>query len=230
MKGKIFLFWTGVIFTLIVPILIGLVFKNTSTMWVAAVCGVFITVVARFEDITEVKLGPLQAKMRETIKEANATIEELRRVASISAKAIFTDLMAGGFMGGMKLKTRLDLHDQIISALKEIGASDNAIKDAESMWSKGIGIIYHRAIKDALDRHIKSLQVNPKAPQDIQKAGDQLQKMLQFEEWRAPTPDEMESFIESKGIMTEEILEWISDYRHYIKTGEIKRRNIFEKQ
>ena len=74
-----------------------------SSMWN------FVTFMARIDDLTELSLGPVKAKMRETIKEAYATIEELRNVAAISAKAILTDIMAGTFMGGMNLRTCLFL-------------------------------------------------------------------------------------------------------------------------
>ena len=39
MKGKSVLFWGGVIYTLASPIIIGLVYKDTSIVWVAALCG-----------------------------------------------------------------------------------------------------------------------------------------------------------------------------------------------
>jgi len=229
-KGKTILFWFGVIFTVVAPLVIGLYFKDKTTMWVAVVCGAFITLIARVEDIAELSLGPLRAKMRDTIREANATIEQLRNVSTTSAKAILTDLMAGGFMGSMSLRTRLDLHDQIVSALKEIGASETAIKNSKEMWSKGIGIIYHRAIRVALEGRDHPNQINTSATPEVREASEQLQSMVQFDVWQAPSPDEVEEFIRDKGLMTDDLSSWISDYRYFVETGEIKRRELFESQ
>jgi len=227
-KGKILLFWGGVIFTLAAPLFIGIFYKDTNTTWVAALCGAFVTFMARIDDITEISLGPVKAKMRETIKEAYVTIEELRNVAAISAKAILTDIMAGTFVGGMNLKTRLSLHDQIITSLKEIKASENAIKDAEEMWLKGIRIIYLNIIKASLEGRDKLSKSDIKTSPENLEASRELNKMLCFEKWQTPSPDEIESFIEGKVIMTEKLSEWISDYRHFMGTGLIRRREDFE--
>jgi hypothetical protein len=40
---------------------------------------------ARFDDLAEFSLGPLKAKMRETIDEAIATLDQLRAVATSMA-------------------------------------------------------------------------------------------------------------------------------------------------
>ena len=56
----------------------------------------------------------------------------------------------------------------------------------------------------------------------------EFQKMLNFEKWQAPSPDEIESFIRAKGLMTEKLSEWISDYHHFIETKIIRRRELFE--
>ena len=230
MRGKAFLFWGGVIFTLAAPIIIGHIFKNDSVAWVAALCGAFVTFMARIDDLAELSFGPLKAKMRDTINEANATIEQLRNIAASFAKTILTDLMAGGFADSMNLKSRLDLHDQIISDLNNIGVSETAVKDAKYMWSKGICIIYHRAIRRVLGQQDTLYRININAPTEVLEASRQFQNMLNFDKWQAPTPDEMEAFIESKGLMTEELSNWISDYRHFVETGEIRRRELLEKE
>ncbi len=53
---------------------------------------------------------------------------------------------------------------------------------------------------------------------------------MEFEQWKAPTPAEMTTYLESVGCLTDEISEWIDDYRHFLETGEISRREVFVTQ
>ncbi|NUO07407.1 MAG: hypothetical protein HUU08_01815 [Candidatus Brocadia sp.] len=50
--------------------------------------------------------------MKKVVHEANATIEQLRNVATTSARATLASLMADNFIDGMTMKNRLELHDQ----------------------------------------------------------------------------------------------------------------------
>src|SRR5688500_10818858 len=48
------------------------------------------------------KFWGLEAELKETISEANATIGQLKMVAATVSEAALTDIMAGSFMGGMQ--------------------------------------------------------------------------------------------------------------------------------
>jgi len=226
-KGRIILFWMGIFFTATIPIGIGLYFENASTAWLAFVCGGFIIFIARLEDLAELSLGPLKAKMRETIQQAHVTIDQLGRVAQTFTKATLTGQMAANFMDGTTLETRLNLHDQLISALKEIGLNEDKIKDADEMWAKGIGIIYHRGIRELLQENHKHDPITGRVSPEILTALEEFQDLLHFKYWQAPTPDQMQEFVQGKGLMTPEIAALISDYRSFVNTGEIKRRDVF---
>jgi len=161
-------------------------------------------------------------------KQAASTVEQLQNVACINAKAVLTDSMAANFMGGIDLKTRLDLNDRIINSLKEIGVSEKKIKDVKERWSKGVGIIYHRGIRNALEGRTQPNQINMQASPELRQASEELQKMENFEQWEVPSPDEMEAFVEKKGFMNDTVKELISDYRYFLETGEIRNRSVFE--
>jgi len=62
----------------------------------------------------------------------------------------------------------------------------------------------------------------------LRKASKEFQEMLNFSQWEVPSPDEMESFINEKGFMNDTVRELISDYRHFLETGNIRRRSMFE--
>lgn len=161
-------------------------------------------------------------------QKAAATVDQLQNIACTTARATLTDLMAANFMGGTTLKARLDLHDQIIDSLREIGIPEDKIKEANKMWSKGIGVIYHRGIRNALEGRTNPDEVNLKASPELRKASDEFQKTQDFEQWQVLSPDEMQSFIEGKGFMNEAVSELIDDYRYFLDTGNIRRRSVFE--
>lgn len=160
-------------------------------------------------------------------KDSASTLDQLRSIACTNAEAALTDSMAANFFGGVDLKTRLDLNDRIINSLIEIGVSEENIRNVKKMWSKGICVIYHRGIRNALEGGANTNEINMKANPDLRKASKEFQEMLNFSQWEVPSPDEMESFINEKGFMNDTVRELISDYRHFLETGNIRRRSMF---
>ncbi len=226
MKERALLLWIGIIFTLLAPVTIGLSFHDKSTAWIAALCGVFVTLIAKFDDLTEIGVGPVRAKMRETIREAVATIAQLRSLASTLGRVASTDLMAGGFMGSMQLKMRLDLYDQLIAQLRELGLDNQQIAKATELSGKAINLIYFREIRVAIEQRKQPYSVEG-VPADLRSIGAKFEELLNFENWEAPSPDVIQDFVEANKVATSEVTQWISDYRHFATTGEIRRREAF---
>jgi hypothetical protein len=162
-------------------------------------------------------------------KDAQSTIEQLQNIASVNAEATLTDLMAGGFMGSITLQTRLALHDRIIDSLKELNVSEDKIESTRNMWNKGVGLIYFRGIRAALEKrtnpHLTNIDISP----ELRKAAEDFQELTNFEYWEVPPPDEMAQFINERGFMNDKVKQLIDDYRHYIETGKLQRRDVFEK-
>ncbi len=225
-----FLFWAGIIFTIVAPVYIGIQYDDPSTSWVAALCGAFVSFMAKIENIAELSLGPVKAKMKQEIKEAAATTEHLKAITTVTSEGFLTDLMAGNFMGGMKLDKRFELHDKVINALNEIGATPEQIARVENNWKKGVAIIYHRTIKKTIEEREHPNKVNPNAPQNAKDAGKEIQDLLNFSEWEAPAPHVIRTVIEKYDISSPEAEKWISDYENFLLTGEIRNREEFLKQ
>lgn len=226
-----------------------------SICGLAAFIGIIFTMHDRAIEITFSKIGTIKAAAEQATADANAiadlrsrieaqsatvdlvaqkateTIDQLKFIARTNAKVTIADLMAAnfGFKDGLNLKTRLELHDRIISSLKQIGVSQNDIEDVDSMWHKGVGVIYFRGIRCALEGRTNSNIINKNASPELLRSSKEFQKLLNFENWEAPSPDEIESFIEAKGFMNDKVKELIEDYRYFLRTGDIRRRDVFEK-
>lgn len=198
-------------------------------MGIIVVAGAIVLAFINIDRIEYFKGLGFEAKMKKAIENVNATIEQLRKVATTSSKATLTGLMADNFMDGTTLETRLTLHDQLISNLKDIGVSSAQIEEADEMWKRGVGVIFHRGIRHTLEGRKEKNQINTTADQVVLEASREFQDLLQFDEWKAPSSDEMRHFIEGKGLMNSEIEDLLNDYKMFETTGELKRREVFIK-
>lgn len=221
------LFWVGVVLTIVAPIIIGIYFKDTSTSWVAALCGAFITFVSKLDEISELSLGPVKAKMKEKIDEVNTIIKQLRQAVTVTSQAALTDLMAGGFSGGMSLVKRLELHNNIIANLREIGASEDQISLAEKDWRKGVCLIYHRNIISVLEGRTPPDRLNPDTPDNKKQASSEIEGLLNFKGWEAPTPYQIRSILARHSIEDEATNSMVNDFEHFLEHNEIRRLEVF---
>ncbi len=167
------------------------------------------------------------ATMDLVAQKATATAGQLHNITLSSAEATITELMANAFMGGTTLETRLNLHDGIIASLRKIGIKEDEISKVNKMWTKGVGVIYHRSIRSALEGRTEPNHLNVKASPELRQASEEFQKLQDFSKWEVPSPNDMESFIDEKGFMNDTVKELIEDYRHFLKTGDIRRRDVF---
>lgn len=222
-----FIFFLGIAFIISAPIIARIKPENYSASKIIIVAGLILIFTSKIDTMEEFSVGPLQAKMKETIQEANATIKQLKTVSAASAKTTLTGLMADGFLGGLPLKRKIALHDQIIESLREVGFSNQEISEADEMWRKGVGILYYNKIRPLIEGRESPNLVNRGASEEARKATHDFTKLLDFENWLAPTPEQITIFLEERGFLKPEMEEWIADYQHYLDTGEIRRRDLF---
>lgn len=196
---------------IIVPVTLLVFWGKKTGMWLIVVAGAVVLTFANIDKIQWFKIAGIEAEMRKAVQEANATIEQLRSVATTSARATITSLMANNFIDDFTLKNQLELHDQLISNLEKIGASKQQIGEADEMWKRGVGVIYHRGIGNKLD-----------SPTALE-----FQGLLKLDDWKAPSSGEIEKFIESKGLMNQELKDLIDEYKYFESTGTIRRKELF---
>lgn len=216
----------GSLLTLGLAVMFGVMGKPTE-MGIIVVAGAIALSFLNIDKIQKFKGAGFEAEMKRAVEEANATLDQLREVAATSAEVILTDLMAGNFMDGTTLEKRLSLHDQLLGNLKEIGATEKQIKKADEMWRKGIGIIFHRGIRVALEGREKPQQVNFKAEKHILEASKAMQDLLDFDEWKAPSPEKLREFIKDKEAMNPTVDELLKDYSEFVTSGKFLRRDVF---
>jgi hypothetical protein len=201
---------------LIAPLVGYFVTRSLGAAWIAFIVPLAFTILTRIDELAEFSLGPLKARMRETIAEAAATVEQLRAVGAAIARVVLTDMMAGSFLGGINNARRFDLHDEIMAQIDAIGVTKHQREQMESEWKKGVHWIYSRAV----GKHAGGANA------------EKWNAMGDFDSWRAPTPNQMEKFFADVGIspIPEAAVNWIADYRHFLQTNEIRNRALFMSQ
>lgn len=216
-------FVAGIVFVLLVPSAIGILVSNATAAWIALLSGAFVTVISKFDRIAEFSLGPLRARMREVVAEATATIDQLRELATSTTSAFLTNLIANSFMGGMSNERRFRVHDELVEQLRLLRVTEEQLERAEAGWKLGVGVIYHRIIgKRITDKAIEEARNSNTLQNEIQ-------ALLDFPNWAVPPPEKFENFAQERNMLTPAVQSWIDDYRHFRRTGEIRRRDEFLK-
>jgi len=216
------MFFFGACFILIVPIAIELRLHNAAAAWLAAMCGGFVIFCSRLDALAERPADPLKATVRDTVAEAAATVDELRELATSMISAFLTDLIGGSFMGAVSLSKRLELHDALLAKLKGLGVTDRQLRGVDEDWRKGIGIVYHRIIT----RQISEAAEPPdRASHNL--LHSEMQALLDFDRWTVASPSAYETLARKNQALTADVQSWIEDYRHFLATGDIRRRDAF---
>ncbi|MFM2478841.1 hypothetical protein [Celerinatantimonas sp. MCCC 1A17872] len=201
-----------------------------TEMGIIVVAGAIFLSFLNIDKIQRFKGAGFEAEMRQVVEDANASIHQLRDVATTSTKATLTTLIASsfGFTNGMNLKSRLDLHDKLIADLKKLGVSEQQIEQADEMWKRGVHMIFHRGIVAAIERREKSCIANKNLEPKIREASREFQtKFLDFDNWVTGSSGEMKQFIIDKQIMNPEVEELLKDYSEFEKNGVYRRKGIF---
>lgn len=224
------LFWTGIIFTIIAPFAVKVIFNDMALVWVALIIGVFMTIISKFDCLVEFSLGPITAKMNQKIEEADVILKKLQNIALVSSEATLTDLMAGSFMGSMTLKQRMILHDKVVQALKDIGIDDKRILLAEERWRKGISVIFCRAIHWRVELRKDPHHVNLEAPKPNKEAGQELKNLSDFSNWTEPSPEKIKEVLKKYSLSLPEVDQWVDDYAYFLEHNVIRDLDAFVKE
>jgi hypothetical protein len=221
--------WITVIASILMfgaAVMFGLLGKPTEMGLIIAAGAVAISFL-NIDRIQRFKGAGFEAEMKQAVEHVHATVDQLRLLAAAVAESTLTSLMAENFFDGISLETRLDLHDRLIHSLEEIGVAPSRISEADQRWRKGVGIIYHRGIRQFLEGRTENRMINSKAEPSVLQASREFQDLLNFEIWQVPSSQEMRNFINVRNLMNATIGQLLEDYAHFERTNEIRRREVF---
>lgn len=193
--------------------------------------GIVFMVLSKWNSLEEFTLGPIKAKLRQAIQEANATVDEVRTLAKAISKATLTDLIAGSFMGSMSFSQRYEIFKEVMRALTDIGLNEAERKHVSEEWRKGVSILYSGKIRDMIigveQSHVKDWTKH-KARNGLLES--ELQQEAGFATWKSPSPEDFEAFMKKHSFPIDtELKELLTQYKTFLATGEIPDKNLFDR-
>lgn len=224
---KAFLFGVGVVIAVLVPVPLALITKSPSYGVLCFVSGTLAVLFSRLDVLEEVSVGPLKAKLRLAISEANATIEQLRSLGGDLSDATLSLLMATEFMDGMGIAKKFELHQRIVNCLRSLGASAEQVKSAQANWFKGVSIMYLRVIRLHIEERQSFSRVNLDVQPNDQQASNSIHALMNFENWYVPTPAEMRRILHENNVNKPVVNQWIDDYETFLRDSIIPRQDEF---
>jgi hypothetical protein len=198
------------------------IYSEELGWWPVVIIGAVITLLSKFDKLANFTLGPIKAEMKKELEQAKATVEQLQDIAITTSEATLTNLMASSFMGGMTLRQKIGLHDKIIKTLKNIDVESEKVNKSEEIWRKGIALIYHRYIRVRTALYKSPHTVNFNAPENNKRAGEELEKLLDFSNWIAPSPEKIREVLNKHNIELDEVNNLVDDYAYFLKYNEVR--------
>ena len=186
-----------------------------ATLW--CLFSIILLLILNVDRIEAFKLWGLETKLRLTINEAHATIDQLREVALTISRQTYNDIAFSGqifthisFEELYESKTALD------KALKSIGASQGEINNAAHIWRLVTG------------RRLAALIFSDEGKLDepAQEIWKEIKKPYYEKEQDVPS-EKLEVFLNDNDLMNDFRKGRFEDYQHYINTGEIKHIENF---
>lgn len=216
------LFWFSILYVLTVPVAVAHAAQSASLGGLALVAGLSILFMSKFNELAELSYGPLKAKMRAQLIEAQATIVQLRKVASTIADASITGTMAGYFVEGLNLEKRFELRDKLVGLLTELGVNAAEIRRMHEYWNKGVAALYFNAICDEVQEIKKSQASDTTAQENYDAVHTELLDAFDAENWTAPSPSRVKQLLSKYSVSSESIAKLLGDYSHFHSNREVR--------
>jgi hypothetical protein len=135
------------------------------------------------------------------LKEANATIAQLRKLAEMSELA----------MNGAMLS---ELRKQIVDTLKSLGVSEDDIATALRVWMPARLRKLSNVIAIAIAKTDNAL-------------AEKFRAMRIDADENPASPDKLREFLRDNHITDKTVIELVDDYEHLLETGEVRRPDVF---
>jgi hypothetical protein len=222
-----FLFWVGVLIAVFAPVPLAIWLDSAKFGVLCFVSGTLSVLFSKIEALEELSIGPLKAKLRAAINEANATVEQLRTLGAELSDATLSLLIATEFMDGMNVKSKFELHRKIIDCLVALGASEKQLQVAQVNWLKGVSVMYLRVIRQRIEGRVSFSRTNLDASDTDLAASKEIFELSNFDAWYVPSASEMRAVLIKHGIVNKDASDWIDDYEAFVKTSSIPRLDLF---
>ncbi len=205
-------------FLVVVPT-VAVVFGNNSGAVILGAIGAAALLLTRLEDITGFKLPRLEAELKQSITEANTTIQQLRELALAIAEPTLNEMaMSGEISHRLDFSTHNESKEKIVSTLRKIGVPEHNLMKALGGWTE----ITLRKLSNLMSQRIHEL--HPELDMGVNLQG-QFQA-IRLIDGKAAKPEVISGFLHQHKLYYAELLKMADDYKHLHSTGEVRRPEL----
>ena len=197
-------FWLSVVAILIIaPAFI--YYGHESTGWAVILTGVITMLATRFDEISEISVGPLTAKLKAKIQEADAILAKLRSLSLVNGRILISLLVKSGRWQPFTDDEKDEMIAAIGKLLRDQGVAENEILAAEDVIHKVVRLDYSHFV------------LSNKIPNGLsQEFIAEWTELLHKDFDNTPSPEEIESFLKKANILTPLRQEILEDYKYYV--------------
>lgn len=173
---------------------------------------------ANLGQISEFKASStgIEAKTRNVIKRAENTISELKILAKTVAATSLSLVKRNGRMGGYSVEEEESIKKSVFETLSAIGVPENEFEAVLGDWHTFTEFDYAHCILGAT-----------KVPKGADQAVITEWKSLRNGIVDIPSPETIETFLSKINCLDAERIEFLEDYRHYVKTRTHRRPEVW---
>lgn len=226
---KTALFWIGVVLTVVVPAPLAIYLGSADISGIFFASGFVAVLFSKIELLEELSVGPLKAKLRATLNEAAATVEQLRSIGVELSSAVLSMMIGSEVASDVGLKAKIDLHKRIVKCLSELGVSQEQQEAAQSDWRIGISWLYIRLMRSIVEGRELFDRPNRNASEAQQAASAELLDMAPLGSTQMPPPVKVREVFARHSIKNAELNLWVDDYEKFYNTLTIPRVEEFLK-
>ncbi|MCZ8311967.1 MAG: hypothetical protein O9320_14040 [Magnetospirillum sp.] len=190
------------------------IYLGTAVATFVVVGGFACAMLLRADELVEVTIGPLKARLERQVAQATATLEQLRGLAATFGEVILAVLAGEGRMGGMGYKSKMAFKGQVDERLRQLGLSDEQLSQTRKTWRKYL--VYDHAV-----RIWKSL------PVAVHEMSPELRGLLGERNLIPATPDEWRAALQRINLARGDAAEALADYEHFLETDNIRRPELW---
>lgn len=207
MNWKNFLFWLGIFYIAVTPIVFFLSGNEKELSIFLIISGALLVVLSRFEDVSELGLFGLKAKIDRAVKEAYATIEQVKEFAKISAKASLSNTARSGWWGGIPDDQCGQILETTRATLLQLGCTEQEIEAIEHDFHNCQLSEYKSVLLAGGVRKIPKHNNKNCLPEWEELRGRPVFPPI--------APKELKDFFKKYGFMTEENKKRLAGYEYY---------------
>lgn len=190
--------------------------------WGIAMLALAFLIVGNFDLIKKWKLsaGGFEAETREVLTQTQNTLEEVKELATLVSSTTLSLVKSSGRIGGYTDEEEESIRDDIFDLLRKLSVPEEQISNTLTQWHRFVEHDYRLAVTGGFT-----------IPKDLpQSKVGEWKNLREGGIKKIATPNEIENFFKSMGMLTDDRRELIADFRHYKKHRQHRRLDVWSQR